>query len=66
MGTFETLIYSIQFQLKMKREITNAFCCLSFTIAQGPLKSATVHDQTCLCCSDSGGGNSKRLMNSVS
>jgi hypothetical protein len=31
-------MYSIQFQLKMKREITNEFCCLSFTIVQGHLK----------------------------
>jgi len=38
MGTFKLLMYNIHLQLKMKRDFTKAFCCLSFTIARDPLK----------------------------
>ena len=64
--TFKTLMYNTHFQLQMKIDFTSAFCCLYFTIVHGPLKIATVHDQTYPSCTDSSGGHSERLLNSVS
>jgi len=62
MRTFKSLNYSIHLELKMKRDVTNAFCCLSFTITKGLLKSATVRDQTCPSVADSGGVHSEHLL----